>query len=464
MWLRPSARWTLADNGELAEASVAELERRRVLLVEDGNHGEYRPRADEFSADGTAFIRASDMEYGRVLFASASRINDTALARIRKGIGRPGDVLFSHKGTVGKLALAPDEAPPFVCSPQTTFWRTLDTAVLDRRFLYFWMQGDQFREQTDAVKGQTDMADYVSLTDQRRIRVALPPIAEQRAIAEVLGALDDKVELNRQVNHTLEEMASALFKSWFVDFDPIVAKADGRRPFGMDAATAAVFPAAFEPGDEGDYPLGWRWVSLADITDKIGSGATPTGGASVYQDAGVSLIRSQNVYDFQFICDGLAHIGDVHAKALAGVTVLPKDVLINITGASFLRTCVVDPGVLPARVNQHVAIVRAAKGVPPHFLHLNLVRPWMKEFLAGHDAGGSRQAITKAHLEGVPILLPSAGVLDTFARHTTPWFELIEANTRESRTLTALRDTLLPKLLSGEVRVKQAPRLVEAAL
>ena len=125
----------MTDQGGGGEATVAELERRGVLLVEDGNHGEYRPRGDEFCADGTAFVRASDMDHGRVLFASASRINARALARIRKGIGRPGDVLFSHKGTVGKLALAPDDAPPFVCSPQTTFWRTLDAAILDRRYL-----------------------------------------------------------------------------------------------------------------------------------------------------------------------------------------------------------------------------------------------------------------------------------------------------------------------------------------
>lgn len=336
-----------------------------------------------------------------------------------------------------------------------------DPRLADDLFLYYALSTR--RDEIFRLGSGGSRTPILKKSEFERLEVDVPPLDEQRAIAEVLGALDDKVELNRQMNRTLEEMASALFKSWFIDFDPVVAKADGRKPFGMDAATAALFPSAFETGDEGDYPVGWRWVSLGDITDKIGSGATPTGGASVYVDAGVSLIRSQNVYDFQFIWDGLAHIGEAHAKALAGVTVQPKDVLINITGASFLRTCVVDPGVLPARVNQHVAIVRAARGVPPHFLHLNLVRPWMKEFLAGHDAGGSRQAITKAHLEGVPILLPGQGVLDAFDRQTTPWFELIESNTRESRTLTTLRDTLLPKLLSGEVRLKQAARLVEAA-
>jgi type I restriction enzyme, S subunit len=107
--------------GDWPSATVLELQRAGILLVEDGNHGEYRPRPDEFVDDGVAFIRAADMEGGRVLFKAASKINKRARARITKGIGAPGDILISHKGTVGKVAMVPDDAPPFVCSPQTTF-------------------------------------------------------------------------------------------------------------------------------------------------------------------------------------------------------------------------------------------------------------------------------------------------------------------------------------------------------
>src|SRR5262249_24710350 len=112
-------------------ATVVDLQREGVLLVEDGNHGEYRPRPDEFVDVGTAFIRAADIDDGRILFDRASRINETARRRITKGIGNRGDILLSHKGTVGKIALVPEDAPPFVCSPQTTFWRTLSVDVLD---------------------------------------------------------------------------------------------------------------------------------------------------------------------------------------------------------------------------------------------------------------------------------------------------------------------------------------------
>src|SRR5262245_49126422 len=102
---------------EWPTATVAELQGEGILLVEDGNHGEYRPRPGEFVESGVAFIRAADMDAGRVLFESASKINELARERITKGIGAPGDILLSHKGTVGKVALVPEDAPQFVCSP-----------------------------------------------------------------------------------------------------------------------------------------------------------------------------------------------------------------------------------------------------------------------------------------------------------------------------------------------------------
>ena len=148
-------------------ASVSDLQRGGSSLVEDGNHGEYRPRPDEFVEDGVALIRAADMDSGRVLFESAAKINERARQRITKGIGAPGDVLLSHKGTVGKVALVPSDAPPFVCSPQTTFWRTLDMNSLDRKYLYAFLRSPGFHAQLATRAGETDMAPDVSLTSQR---------------------------------------------------------------------------------------------------------------------------------------------------------------------------------------------------------------------------------------------------------------------------------------------------------
>ncbi|MBL8931717.1 MAG: restriction endonuclease subunit S [Kineosporiaceae bacterium] len=172
---------------------VRELVGEGVLRVEDGNHGNDRPRPDEFVQDGVAYVRAADMTQGWVDFGSTGKINSHARQRIRKGVGAPGDVLLSHKGTVGRVAVAPLDSPEFVCSPQTTFWRSQDPSVLDQRFLGYLLLSPEFQEKLRRLAGQTDMAPYVSLTDQRSMELALPEITQQKAIAEVLGALDDKI-------------------------------------------------------------------------------------------------------------------------------------------------------------------------------------------------------------------------------------------------------------------------------
>jgi type I restriction enzyme S subunit len=316
----------------------------------------------------------------------------------------------------------------------------------------YYFRSPSFRREVTAMSSLSTRA---SLNNEMlgRLKMVLPPVATQEAIGSILKALDDKIELNRRMNATLEAMARALFQSWFVDFDPVRAKLDGRKPSGIDADTAALFPSTFIDSELGPIPFGWELSKLKDLTSKIGSGATPRGGSEVYVDEGVALIRSQNIYDHEFHWSGLARLTEKSATELRNVEVLRNDVLINITGDSILRTCVVDPSVLPARVNQHVAIIRAREGIPPRYLHLYLVQDAMKSFLIGMSAGATRHAITKGHLECTDVLKPSAAVLAAFDKLTAPWFERIDANRTQSRTLATLRDTLLPKLLSGELSV-----------
>jgi type I restriction enzyme, S subunit len=153
-------------------------------------------------------------------------------------------------------------------------------------------------------------------------------------------------------------------------------------------------------------PADWREGVLGDVTSKVGSGATPRGGAAVYVDAGMAFIRSQNVYDHRFSPLGLVHITDEAAHQLRGVTVEKSDVLLNITGDSILRTCQVPASVLPARVSQHVAIVRPNGVVDSTFLQKWLSLPAMKAYMLNHSSGGTRKAITKGHILSFPIPIP----------------------------------------------------------
>jgi type I restriction enzyme S subunit len=425
--------------------TVTALQRDRVLLVEDGNHGEYRPRPDEFVDCGVAFIRAADMDSGRVLFDRAEKINERARARITKGIGAPGDVLLSHKGTVGKVALVPMNAPSFVCSPQTTFWRTLDERRLDRKYLYAFLRSQLFQAQLATRAGETDMAPYVSLTSQRGLSVVLPPITEQRTIAHILGTLDDKIELNRRMNETLEAIARAIFKSWFVDFDPVSAKASGEPPesiccrLGLTPDLLALFPDRLVDSELGEIPEGWE-VGSVDGEFELTMGQSPPG--DTYNETGDGLPFYQGRTDFGFrfparrvYCTAptrLAKAGDTLVSVRAPV----GD--INLA----TEDCAIGRG---------VAAVRHKTGSRSYsYQFMRSIEDVFARFEAEGTVFGS---IGKKDFHAIACVKPPRQLVLAYEACISSLDDRVEVNERESRTLAGLRDTLLPKLISGEIRV-----------
>ncbi|MBO9322045.1 MAG: restriction endonuclease subunit S, partial [Roseiflexus sp.] len=176
--------------GEWRRHSVSTLIERGALIVSDG----YRAKNDELASSGLPFARAGNINNG-FQFDDADHFPECSLPRVGNKVSQPGDVVFTSKGTVGRVAFVRPDTPRFVYSPQLCFWRSVDKDLIDPRFLYFWMYSHEFFVQYKGVAGQTDMAEYVSLSDQRRMHITLPPLPEQRAIAHILGTLDDKIEL-----------------------------------------------------------------------------------------------------------------------------------------------------------------------------------------------------------------------------------------------------------------------------
>lgn len=374
----------------------------------------------------------------------------------------PGDLFVSLKGAtkdgemIGSVARVPPSVPCGRLTQDTVKLEFRDSRGSAASFLYWMLRTPQYREY---CAGRATGSAVVALSREDFLSFPLPSVTSDRSgLVELLEALERKIELNRQANEALEEMARAIFKNWFVNFNQIRIRAESRVPDGRVSDRAETVPEAVDS----KMPLGWEVSSLASVTSKIGSGATPRGGAQVYTTDGCSFIRSQNVHDSDFRFDGLAHISAAAAHELRGVTVQEGDVLINITGDSILRTCMVDRDALPARVSQHVAIIRPKPGIPPRYLALHLLRTETKDALMGMDAGGTRKAVTKGHLESLPIVVPSPGVLKEFGDVLAPMDRLIQSNRSESRTLAALRDLLLPKLISGEIRLKDAEKELAA--
>ena len=394
------------------EHTVAQLTEVGVLLVEDGNHGEYRPRPEDFSAIGTAFIRAADLNGGAVQFESAERITDTAVHRIRKGIGRPLDVILSHKGTVGKVALAPATSPPFVCSPQTTFWRSRDSKQLLAGYLFGYLRSPLFQNQLASLAGSTDMAPYVSLTQQRGLKIKIPPISTQRAIAEVLGALDDKIAVNSRADRVAAELSERLYE----------------RACVQDGASL--------------QPL-WRSV---DIT----FGEPFSGGQFCAPGIGRPLIRIRDLKTHS------CQVWTTESRP-AETVIVAGDVVAGMDAEFRPSYWLGAPGLL----NQRCLAADSTAGGKSYALEA------LKAPLSRVE--GSKSATTVIHLNKSDllretVLVPSESELRRFAEAAEPLRLRRVAIAVESRHMTDLRDTLLPHLMSGRISVREAEERVEKSL
>lgn len=414
---------------------VSKLIAEGLLLIGDG----YRAKNSELGPDGLPFARAANIASG-FAFDDADRFPEADLKRVGDKVSAPGDVVFTSKGTVGRFAWVDEGTERFVYSPQLSFWRSLDSSTIDSRWLYYWMSGPDFRSQYSRVKGQTDMADYVSLRDQRRMVISLPPIFEQRAIASVLGDLDNKIELNRRMNETLEALARVIFTSWFVDFDPVRAKAEGRQPVGMDAETAALFPASFGDSPLGPIPSEWRVLALDRVATFLNGLALQRFHPSGLDDLPVIKIPE--------LRSGIsASTGRASADVPDAYVVGDGDVLFSWSGSLLAVLWAGGPGAL----NQH--LFRVTSDDFPRWLYYE----WILRHLDRFRAIAAGKATTMGHIQRIHLaqalcVIPPDPLIRATSALIEPLLQRVVLNGGESRALRTVRDSLLPKLVSGEVR------------
>lgn len=403
----------------IGRSRVAELETAHLLRVEDGNHGEYRPRPNEFVADGVAFIRAADMLDGRVMFATAERINETARLRIRKGIGQAFDVLLSHKGTVGKVAYAPFNSPPFVCSPQTTFWRSLDHKVINPRFLFYYLRSSDFQNQLSALKGETDMADYVSLSTQRQLTLEIPPPDVQQSIANLLGAMDDKIDANRRQTEVLVDATMTAYRT-------IAARAH--------SSDLVEQVAAIRGGSTPSTESAKLW------SPGVHSWATPRDMATLRSPV---LWRTER----KISNEGLESISS---------RLLPKGTVLLSSRAPIGYLAI---AAMPLAINQGFIAL-----VPNGRLSSEYMCCWVRASMRAIEAlgnGTTFMEVSKRSFRVLRVPIPPSSLLSQFEAFARPAFQLMLNLERQVDHLALLRDLLLPKLISGELRARKTEQAVE---
>ena len=426
--------------GERREATFQQLLDEGLLEIGDG----YRAQNNELGGNGPIFLRAGHVTDSHIDFDGVEHFHEHLVDKVRSKMSKVGDTIITTKGnSTGRTSFVTDRLPPFVYSPHLSYWRSRDPEKLCGGFLRYWSQGVEFIEQLSGMKASTDMAPYLSLTDQRRLAITLPPLAEQKAIAAVLGALDDKIELNRRMNATLEAMARALFQSWFVDFDPVRAKLDGRPPAALDPATAALFPDSFDETELGHIPQGWIAGNFGEIIaaerERIGSSDAVVLSAV----ASSQLVRSDEHFNKQVYSKSISNYLKVRRWDFAY-----NPSRINIGSIGMLKESVIG-AVSP------VYEVFRPKAAYHWFVERSLAQPDTKVWIQTLCSGSVRQSLKLRDLESIPLVVPPPPIVQAFNKTWEQWHDLIQANERESRTLATLRDTLLPKLLSGEIQPTQ---------
>lgn len=304
---------------------------------------------------------------------------------------------------------------------------------LNQRYLYYVIGSQDFVAYVKNV-GRGVGVPHISGQQIAEFRFRLPPRSVQAVIANILSAYDDLIENNRRRIALLEEAARQLYHEWFVRLR---------------------FPGHEHSRAVDGVPDGWRRTSLREITAKVGSGFTPRGGEASYVSEGTALIRSLNVYDDIFVDDGLAFVKDEDAAALEGVTVQSRDILLNITGASVARCCMAPERYLPARVNQHVMIIRVdAEKADPFIVHKCINSDERKRQLLSYaQKGSTREALTKEMILSFEVTLPSHSLMRQFGDFASVCFREREVLALQNQKLRAARDLLLPRLMSGEIAV-----------
>ena len=398
---------------------------------------------------GTLLARGDNVKEGEFEWGEKARYWPKLTKDLERYLLREGDVLLGMDGSkVGKnwVRVRNKDLP---CLLVQRVARLRAKPTMDQGFLRYIIGNPQFRDYVARVRTGTSIP-HISGGQIKSYEVLLPPLAEQRAIAAVLGALDDKIELNRRMNTTLESMARALFQSWFVNFDPVRAKLDGRKPEGLDEATASLFPEQFEESVVGNIPSAWSFGPITECCNRIHSGGTPRRDEPEYwRDGTIPWLTSGEVRQ-PMITSTESYISELGLNESAAKWIPANSTVVALYGAtagqvSFLGTS--------TTTNQAICSLVPKSGF--EFFNYFAMRGATAE-MESKAVGSAQQNISKGVIEETVAILPPPLILNQFNSIVAPLFANWIANTQQSRTLATLRDTLLPKLLSGELSVAAA--------
>ncbi|MFZ4674608.1 MAG: restriction endonuclease subunit S [Nodosilinea sp.] len=401
----------------------------------DGPFGSNLP-ASCYVPSGIPVIRGSNLSLGEVSFKGDDfvYVSEETAKRLARSLCGPEDIVLTKKGTLGQTGFVPENHryKQFLIS-SNQMKLSVNRDVADPRFVYYYVSSPMSREKIIRDSEVTGVP-KTNLAYLKTFPILLPSLDEQKEIAHILGTLDDKIELNQQMNRTLEGIARALFKSWFIDFDPVRAKLDGRQPYRMDAETAALFPDSFDDSPLGKIPKGWRVGRLDDL---------------IILQRGFDLPKTNRTSGKYPVlaASGPSGTHNEYKVKGPGITTGRSGVLGNIF--------FVHEDFWPLNTSLWVKEFRESRPIHTYYVLQDLN-------LEVFNAGSAVPTLNRNHVHGLKVVIPPLPVIEVFESLVMLIFQKKKANDEESIDISAVRDVLLPKLLSGEIRVKDAEQALEA--
>ena len=424
------------------------------LEIIDGDRGVNYPKQKDFASFGDClFLNAGNVTTTGFDFADRSFITKTKDAALRKGKLQRYDVVLTTRGTVGNVAFF-DDSVSFddVRINSGMVLLRADQSKLLPRFLYQFVRSLDFQEQVTSLTTGSAQP-QLPIRDIRRVEMPLPPLDEQRAIASVLGALDDKIEQNRRTAEALARLARAIFRAWFVDFEPVKAKAADATAFpSMPQSVFDALPTRFVDSAIGPVPKGWEVKALSSICTLV-SGGTPKRSEPAYWGGDIHWYSVKDAPgDSELWVISTDELITHEGLANSAARIVPKGCTIISARGTVGKLAIAG---MPMTFNQ------SCYGLLPDdgnsFRHLHLLMQSAIADLQQRTHGSVFDTITRATFDGLLVAKPRSEVVSSFDMVVAPLFDALLASLLESATLAKMRDYLLPKLLSGQVQADATP-------
>jgi type I restriction enzyme S subunit len=420
-----------------------------------------RMKSDCYVSNGVRVVRGTNLTGGRSFSGDFVFITSEKAEELNSANLLPNDLVFPHRGAIGEVGIVPNDGERYVLSSSMMkLTCAADGAHPDFIYYFFKSEAGRFELLKNASQVGTPGIGQ-PLTSLKQIKLKLPPVDEQRSIAAALRALDDRIALLREANATLEAIAQALFKSWFVDFDPVRVKQQGLAPAGLDEAAAALYPDSFEHSAFGLLPRGWRVEPVGQVVEGIYDGphATPP-----EADEGPVFLGIKNLTGSGLDFAEVRHIAEADfAQWTRRVEPQAGDIVFSYEAT--LGFFALIPPELRCCLGRRLALIRPrGGGADGHFLFHQFVAAPFQRLLERHTIQGATvNRIALKQFPTYPVLNPPDELKACFDSVVAPLWARIHENQAQAQTLASLRDTLLPRLISGQLRLPLAQEAIAEA-